>query len=904
MNRIFRAALILAFALATQMAHAAKIPLMKESARIAVGQTQEFGFGSLSQRDTTVLLQIRSRLDAKTLGGSSEFMRLELNGKPVLAAKGRSAIRLQNKPLISPVLSNLSASWFSTERGWRVVYAPDFQSALAQKFYADDPYLLVLDITDLVNPIAENRLKITNTATDEIKKYSGTDAALVLDSLVIETLNKPSAMMDAANNFQPVINRGEPAAGAAKYMGKVLAGGGFAIRMGQSTFNFSSAFSFPNAGFNRLNAGEADRSGQKEWQVKVDSKSGRVTASGREYSLRRDVKFTARRIEISDAITNKTNAPLGLSVRHETDLSALQNPEVRIAGSPDPSTNDYYAPGNPSVHVRLQNQGLGLIAEDDVLRNQALLYTRSASDNRLSIAGLRTEMLRLAPGETTVLRWAVYPIAGSDYYDFINAVRRDWKANITALGACWWMSAPEQVLNLSLEDLRATLQNNGIAYVQVSGSWVDHKQDVKGVAPELGFGTGVFDAHFADYRRRVREAAEKIRAAVPSIKVLGYYDAQRDNSADNQQRFADSKFIDEVGKQPSTDWNGRYSQSFSMVPTLQNQFGQAMLAAATRYMDEMKLDGIYWDEMELTRYGVPEITYNLTDGHTAILNSKTWTIEREAGVAPLVSLPFRRAVIAAVQDKNGVLLGNGPAGTLDELHTGVQRMVEMWANDVYVYQGHLETPLGFSGDYNDWKAMQRAFAFGMLPITGLRTTGAGKPFYVPHDILPHCFPFTPIELHAGYLLGRERIIATHSGNYGWHNERALARVLHFDAAGKITPHNFVTKIGSEARTAITLQENEAIVLERVPLRFEPLKSSAPWSAEVSQLRYDANGATLQINAPQGGVLMLEAGVLPLVNGTTISVQIGNTAARKIKVANAAVRVPIPAKFAGEIRVTR
>jgi hypothetical protein len=904
MIKFFRYLPLLVFLFVAGPLRAEEIPLVKEPVRIAVGQTQEFGFGSLSQRDTTVLLKIRSRMDAKTLAGSSEFMKLELNRTPILSAKGRSAIRLQNKPLISPVTSNASATWFSAQRGWRVVYAPDFESAKAQKFYADDPYLLVLDITDLVNPIAENRLQITNTADEIIKQYSGTDAALIVGSLTIETLDKPSPMMDASNNFQPVINRGEPAAQPADYRGEILPGGGFHVVVGKNEFLFSSALSFPNAGFNRLNAGAADSSGQKEWHVKVDKKSGRVLASGREYSLRRDVKFTPRRIEISDAITNKTNAPLGLSVRHEANISTLQNPEVRIAGSPDPATNDYYAPGNPSVHVRFGNQGLGLIAEDDVLRNQALLYTRANSDNQLSTAGLRTEMLRLAPGETYVLRWAIYPVAGPDYYDFINLVRRDWKANITAIGACWWMSSPEQVLNLSPENLRATLKNNGISTVQVTGSWVDHKQDVKGVAPELGFGTGVFEAHFADYRRRVREATEKIHAADPTVKVLGYYDAQRDSSADNQQQFADSKFIDESGKQPSTDWNGRYSQSYSMVPTLQNNFGKAMLAAATRYMDEMKQDGIYWDEMALTRYGVPEITYNITDGHTAILNPKTWTIEREAGVASLVSLPFRYAVISVVQNKNGLLLGNGPATTLDELHTGVQRMVEMWANDVYVYQGHLETPLGFSGDYNDWNAMHRAFDFGMLPTTGLRYDGALKQYHLPHDILPHLFPFTPIELHAGYLLGRERIIATHSGNYGWQNQRALAQVFHFDADGKIRDADFVTKLGDEARTAVTLAKQEAVVLERVPMSLAPAKPNRNWKAEVSQLRYDADGATLKINAPLGGVLVLETGVLPLENGALISVQIGAEPARKIKVVQSVVRVMIPENFAGAVRMTR
>ena len=31
----------------------------------------------------------------------------------------------------------------------------------------------------------------------------------------------------------------------------------------------------------------------------------------------------------------------------------------------------------------------------------------------------------------------------------------------------------------------------------------------------------------------------------------------------------------------------------------------------------------------------------------------------------------------------------------------------------------------------------------------------------------HTFPFTPVELHEGYILGKERIITKVSGLYGW-----------------------------------------------------------------------------------------------------------------------------------------
>jgi hypothetical protein len=179
----------------------------------------------------------------------------------------------------------------------------------------------------------------------------------------------------------------------------------------------------------------------------------------------------------------------------------------------------------------------------------------------------------------------------------------------------------------------------------------------------------------------------------------------------------------------------------------------------------------------------------------------------------------------------------------------------------------------------------------------------GMSFELP-PIAQYVFPFTPIELHAGYLLGRERVIATHSGNYGWHHERALAQIFHFDSQGKITPHNFVTHLGSEARTPIALKENEAVVLERLPLRFEPAKPNAKWQADVSQIHSDATGLSLQFNAPVGGVLVLEPGVLPDKNAAPVAVQIGDAPARNIKIGKADARIKVPAKFSGTVRIIK
>jgi len=834
-----------------QVAHADEIAVINAPVRIPVGQTHEFEFGTVPQRNATILLKISSRLDSEDLGGSLYFMRIRLNGHDVQAAKSRTATRLVNKPVVSPVAPNVPFTWYGDTAGWRVVYAPDFTAALAQKFYKGNPYELVLDVTDLTNPISDNHLEITNTANPGTKKYAKTDADLVISELSVETKSTPSVMMSDAGSLPPVINRGESAAGAASYHGQVLPGGGFSLSTGKSTFTFNSAFSYPNAGFNHFSAIK-QANNQPSWQMNVNTKENRVFAQGVDYRIMRTIKWEKTHAEIVDTITNlHDDAPLGLAVRNEMDLHGLKDPQSRIAGNPDPAISENYAFGNPSVHVRLPQNGIGMIAEDDVFRSQAFLYTKPEP----AVIGMRTDMLRLAPGETYSLRWAVYPVAGPDYFDFVNLVRNDWKANFTVLGGWWWGFDPAAVLQIPLPKLRELLIKNGIHYATIGGGWVDRSQD----AHHIGFGTGVFDSYWDSYRQKVREAGDKLREAVPGFKVMAYYDAQRDTSENSSAKFADSWRTDAKGNQIYTDWNGIYSRSFSVVPTQQNNFGKAMIKVAGRYFADMKLDGIYWDEMEGTSYGAPELTYNTFDGHSAQLDPKTWTIAREVGITSQVSLPFRMAVIAEVKKRNGVLLGNGPTGSLQELHTGVQRMIEIQHNDSYAYQGNLETPLGYISGNIDWANFLRAFNQAMLPVSGFSANG------FPHDITPYLFPFTPIEIHPGYLLGKERIIVTHDGNYGWAGTHDLSIAHHFDDKGKLTDSHFPINITANgARTAVTLKENEAAVMEKIPVSFSPDKKVlsskvllAKWKANVTVVNSDNKGATLKIDAPQGGVLLVK-----------------------------------------------
>jgi hypothetical protein len=863
---------------------AQEISLVRQEVAIKPGETRTFEFGTLPQQGTTILLEIVARVQTEKPSGSNYLMRLQLNGHDIAPARARGVLRLTNRPLVAPVAPNLPSAWFGN-RAFRVLYASDFDCARKFKFYVGDPYITVLDVTDLSNPAAENRLTVTNLVQARQFPAGPPTGNLVIGRLVVRTKPVPSPTMTAADETKPFINRGELSAGPAAYRGEQLPGGGFRLTVGSRTWDFASEFSYPNAGINRLlPAAAIDRSGQPGWSfvVKTTAGGGEVIGEGPDYRLRRTIHFGPRKIHIADELTNRQrNQPLGLLVRHQVSLAGLTAPNIRLAGNPDPALNDYYSPHNPTVHVSLPGAGLGLVCEDDVLRNQAHLF---CSDSPPA-AGLRTEMLRLGPGQTYSVQWSVYPVAGPDYFDFINLVRQDWGANITVDGA-WTFFSPDSILATPVETIRERFRRLGIRYACYCGGWVDGKHDRK----RIGFGTGVMDDYWADFRGRLRAAAARIREAAPGTRVLVYYDTQRDTSEGPRERFRDSWLTDSRGAHLFTDWNGMYSRTYSMVATLDNSFGRAMLALAERYLDDMWVDGLYWDEMEAVAYGAPLVTYNQPDGYSCLLDPKKYTIQREIGLTTLLGEKHRLAVIDRVRKRGGVLMGNGPACTRALLDRGVPRMVEIQHNDHWCFEGNLGTPLGYMSSGTTFAYLTRALAMPCLPV--------GTRYDYSYDLPRRLFPFTPIALHHGYLLGRERIIALHSGAYGWPGERCLVKGSLYDRDGERLNVSLATAVAGEARTAVKLDAGQVAVLERLPVSLipNPGGSSEKSTVLVTDVDYAFNRLDLRLTASQGAVLQIEDDLLlPIRQDQEYMVQIGDAAPRPAAaVEQGMLRVPLKA----------
>ena len=894
MNRIISILFLVIALLMVNTALAKTITLVSKGKSVVIpfSTTHKFQFGQLSPANKTILLKIKSRMDTTGLGGSLHFLKITVNGQLVNPNKGRSVSRLLNKPLIAPVTPKLKYKWCDDGK-WNVLYAPDFKAAYSQKYYVGDPYLYVFDITDLINPVAENRIEIRNCATAKFvsrvgQKYeNGKKLDMVIGSLVLEKNPGASPTMKEVTGKVAVINHGEPAAGPAVYQGKILPGGGFLLNIGKNTYRFFSFFSYPDAGFNRMDNGKPVR-GENGWKVSV--KGNQVIAEGRYYRIVRTINFTPRRVEISDAISNlNKRTAFGLSVRNELVLGKFKNAPIRLAGCPDPARSKYSAFSNPSIHIVVPEGGIGFIAEDVVYRCQSLLYVEPDKKTEAA-AGIRTDMLRLAPGETYTLKWAVYPVAGPDYYDFINLARVDWNANYTALGP--WRWGRHAIKDMPVEKLRKLLKEQGIRYY-IASQWTEnkwHPPENKQGTCRLAFGSDVFSDYWTYRRKSELETIEKLRKADPGIKAFWYFNLRRESSDDTLTRFKDSVFLDKNGNPVPTVWPGTKTPTYLMVPTLKNNFGKAALETARRYLDEAGLDGIYWDETAGVQFNRILVSYSNYDGHSCLLDPKTWRMKREVGVATLSEMPLYNAVIKLIKDRGKMLLCNGSPASL-KYREGVQCMIEVQHNSYYAFEGNLNTPLGYMSWSSSWDDFLRAFDMATLPADCLETE-------LPHDISPFLFPFTTIEIHAGYMLGKERIVATHSGNYGWHGTRSLAQVRHFNKVGKLTNVDFVTTINKEARTDVTLNAKEAIVLERVPMSFEPGNEK---NAEVQKIKYDAKSISLYLNAPHGGILKVDTGKFALQNGKSINVYF-DSKLHSIKVIDQKLDITVPTGFSGFINI--
>jgi len=699
-----------------------------------------------------VLLHFLGRIENPRPAGSANMIRTVFNGTLL----GRD--RLANKDNDLQMANGTMGQWFDGS-AWRLLYSPDFVQCdgPSDTFYAittGHAYDFELDVTDLVKP-GENAVGLQHAWETQFADVVLKDVSIVFRKPE-ELYTKPGVKPVAPTGPLPFIAPKTPA--PLKPRASLSPGGGIVITAGKQTYQIGSDFTYPG-GHNTM---AAQSPGHASWKTTVTDAT-HATATCQWYDIKREVKPGPVSVDVSDTITNLTDRDLGLIIQHTCQFTPTGQPEYRIGGlKPSLSTYRGAGGGNPTSFVGLGDHSLALMPRDDVFRVHCVNFY---DPGRI---GIEEHYFALPATGTYTLRWTIFPGASGSYWDFINTARRVLDVNFT-LDGCFGFS-------------HWALFMKGIT-PQAAGEWCRNRslKYVSNVnASDLGLyvqGTHNFLPQVRKQLEEIRDISNTIKQGCPGSKSMNYFHCYISSEPGAAAQYPDSIVRDANGKQ--LDYTDPRYPIF--MPTLTNSYGKAMEKLLSLWLDDLKFDGIYWDEFAYSKsplmYDWPE-----WDGHSALINETTGEIAVKVSFQTLVSQPWRMAMVKRILDRGAPLIANGEPLTETEMQVHFPHFVET-GNQAALYDTHLFSPVGLSNSMTEQKP--EGFAANMR-----KHLDYGCVYYyyhfnppMPHPMLTaYMYPITPAELHEGYIIGKERILTNRAGVYGW-GDKSQHEVHVFDEKG-------------------------------------------------------------------------------------------------------------------------
>ena len=615
-------------------------------------------------------------------------------------------------------------------------------------------------------------------------------------------------------------------------------GGSIQINNRSGICIIESQYSYPGRkiGFNRLAEGAG--AGEHGWRPSVSSEGDRtlrIEAAGEHYTLQRTVRFDEGRIEIEDTLVNSRPDPIGVMITHRIITpETLKN--LRIGTTAD----------NPTIFFSQSSGDFGFLAEDNISRLQ---FEASGIYNNVTV---RHSAFALDAGKAHTFRYAVYPLEPTgDAFAFINRVRHDWKSDFTIEGPFDWFDVFSPLMKeRDLVQKYITRRNLRIAGLS---PWLDYEPG--------GYRDRVLTRE--EFKVAVRKAANMLREISPGIKVIGsvetdwatiYPDKIKDgqligNGTQEQLTKAidaanlpwkDSVKRDKNGHLPIERYlrGGKQQFALGVYPAPGNHQEKFLLEQAKYIIEEVGLDGIYIDEFnQAWSQGIR--SYGGWDGTSVDIDPNTGRILRKYVNCSLVGIPSRVKLINYVLGRGKVMFTNTYATSLEEQSLPIFRFWEMQGfldlNFVEagkepplvfgMCQGLLGSPLGLGVTSVPDKPRAAGLMLGMMSYLrhgllychywypGLPEVGPGSGAYGP---INHMYPFTPVELHKGWLKGRERIVGCVSFETDWDLPRK-PKVLLFDSTGRPKEGEGKVKLAGDAgnwRVRVQLDDwREFVVLE-------------------------------------------------------------------------------------------
>jgi hypothetical protein len=730
------------------------------SLELTPGEKKETRFKGLTPpKEREAVLSLKARLNTPKPAGYTHSLRLTLNGT-VLDAK-----RLMNRQLQE---ARRSGQMMSANVGetFNVPYAPDFDAPDKHDSYGlrSGAKLCRFDlrVTDVLRE-GENTLVIENKAQPEITR------TLVVGEgrLEVRVPVKPKVRRAAPTGPLPVA-----APAATLKVDYTLAQGAdcrMDLTVGPEKFRVESEFSTP----------------EPAW----------VKGPNRYFDFRREVEQKDEAVLVRDTFINLTDENLPIMQRHRV-LTDGKLKKVWLAGlSPSGLTMTSSDAGNPTTYGVTEKAGVGVMALDDV--SQVHVTNFSAEGQ----VGLADNQFVLKPRAQYTTEWAILPTSVPDYYAFLNAVRRLRGVNFTLDGSFAFLSIGPNRLTDKWTDQQFAdfIHFKSAKFVCDGYLWPSYK----GRFPH---GTPFQLVDWSYFRKQL----ERVRKLEPAAKHLMYFHCFIDVLDEGPEKYRDARLLRTDGKQ--ADYGKPFDRIY--VPTETNAFGRDIAKNVDLIIgappEGFQCDGVYWDEFEYSAYAYHYDDFSKPDaglpwdGVSADIDPKTMKIARLKSSVTLISQPYRLALAKRIMEKH-ILIANGQPHTRTMVGLHFPRFVETGSiSRCALAQIYSPVALGDHlterSEVDAYGVMLRALDFGCLYY-----------WYSCDHVVPthphltqYMFPLTPMELHEGYIIGKERIVTNRSGLYGW-GDNASREVHVFNEQGCEVPDFKAPTVVKDGKTFTELR---------------------------------------------------------------------------------------------------
>jgi hypothetical protein len=259
---------------------------------------------------------------------------------------------------------------------------------------------------------------------------------------------------------------------------------------------------------------------------------------------------------------------------------------------------------------------------------------------------------------------------------------------------------------------------------------------------------------------------------------------------------------------------------YQFFPTLENSWGQRLLEFIPIVIDRFGVEGIYLDQSDCVPLSCPTYSEDYWDGHSFEINPESGRITRRYGNILLLSDRYKVAFLREALRRGRAVVANGVPFSTGVSDRRLTHLVEI-GNEVDAFtvsRAHLTTPIALdtrpiSKDEED--ALDLGFFRAVLDHGGLTYPYFHIPgFYQTSDFYQQLYPFTPLSLYAGVLIGRERIVTNRSGLFGWDDKSKFTVRFYGNDGNPIDRAWNIVEIDRRVFAQVTVNTGEVAIVVR------------------------------------------------------------------------------------------